>query len=328
MGSIWIRRRQFISLIGGAAAWPLYARAQQPAVPVIAFVNGAASDAYPGRAAAFRNGLEESGFVDGQNVTVEYHWLDGRYDRLPALMGDFVRRHVAVIATPVSNPAALAAKAATTTIPIVFGVGDDPVKLGLVDSLSRPGGNATGINIFGVEIVGKRLAFLHELVPNAVRVAVLVHPGNRVSETTAQEAAPAIGMQVQVLKAATICDIDAAFTTIVQERLDALFVAADSFLGSSRVQIVTLAARNKVPATYADRESVEAGGLMSYSVNVASAFRQVGVYVGKILKGTKPADLPVVQPTNFELAVNLQTAKTLGITVPNTLLALADEVIE
>jgi putative ABC transport system substrate-binding protein len=246
-------------------------------------------------------------------------------------MGDFVRRRVAVIATPTSNAAALAAKAATATIPIVFGVGEDPVKLGLVASLPRPGGNATGVNILGVEVVGKRLALLHELVPNAVHVAVLVNPGNGASETTsqrAQEAARTIGLQVQVLKAGTISEIDAAFATIAQQRFDALFVAADSFLGGHRVQIATLAARYRIPATYADRESVEAGGLMSYDINVASGFRQVGVYAGKILKGTKPADLPVVQLTTFEFIVNLQTARTLGITVPNTLLVLADEVIE
>jgi putative ABC transport system substrate-binding protein len=327
--NIWIRRRQFISLIGGAAAaFPLAARAQQPAMPVIGFVNGAATDAYPGRAAAFRKGLEESGYVEGQNVTVEYHWLDGRYDRLPALMADFVRRRVAVIATPASNAAALAAKAATATIPIVFGVGDDPVKLGLVASFPRPGGNATGINIFGVEAAGKRLALLHELVPNAVRVAVLVHPGNEATSQRAQEVARAIGLQVQVLKAATISEIDAAFATIAQEKFDALFVAADSFLGGRRVQIVTLAARDRIPATYADRESVEAGGLMSYGISVASGFRQVGVYAGKILKGIKPADLPVVRPTKFEFVLNLQTAKRLGITVPSLLLAVADEVIQ
>lgn len=329
---MWIRRRQFISLICGAAGTlPRAARTQQLAMPVIGFVYGGATDAYPGRVEAFRRGLEENGYVEGRNVTVEYHWLDGRYDRLPALMADFVRRRVAVIATPDGNTATLAAKAATATIPIVFGVGDDPVKLGLVDSLSRPGGNATGVNIFGVEVVGKRLALLHELVPNAVRVAVLVNPGNVASASTlqnAEEAARPMGLQVQVLKAATISEIDAAFAAMAHERLDALFVAADSFLGSHRVQIVTLAARYRVPATYGDRESVEAGGLMTYNINGPSAFRQIGVYAGKILMGTKPADLPVVRPINFELVVNLRTAKTLGITVPNTLVALADELIE
>jgi putative tryptophan/tyrosine transport system substrate-binding protein len=327
-----IRRRQFISLMGGAAAaFSRAARAQHLAMPVIGFVNGAATDAYPGRAAAFRKGLEESGYVEGQNVTVEYHWLDGRYDFLPALMADFVRRRVAVIATPISNAAALAAKAATATIPIVFGVGDDPVKLGLVDSLSRPGRNATGINVFGVEVVGKRLALLHELVPGAVRVAVLVNPANVASEPTlqnAQEAARTMGLQAQVLKAATMSEIDTAFAAMAQDRSDALFVAADSFFGGRREQIVTLAARYRIPATYADRESVEAGGLMTYNINVASAFRQVGVYAGKILMGAKPAELPVLQPINFALVVNLRTAKTLEITVPNTLVALADELIE
>jgi putative tryptophan/tyrosine transport system substrate-binding protein len=232
-----MRRREFIAgCVRAAVVWPQAARAQQAARPVIGFVNGAATGAYPGRAAAFRS-LEECGYVEGQNVTVEYHWLDGRYDRLPALMAEFVRRRVAVIATPASNAAALAAKAATTTVPIVFGVGDNPVKLGLVASFSQPGGNATGINIFGVEATGKRLALLHELVPNAVRVAVLVHPGNEATSQRAHEVARAIGLQVQVLKAATISEIDAAFTTIAQERFDALFVAADSFLGGRRVQI-------------------------------------------------------------------------------------------
>jgi putative tryptophan/tyrosine transport system substrate-binding protein len=325
-----LRRREFITLLG-AAAWSLYAHAKQPAMPVIGFVNGAAAGAYLSYAAGFRKGLEESGYVEGQNVTVEYHWLDGQYDRLPALMADFVRRRVDVIATPVSNTASLAAKAATATIPIVFGVGDDPVKLGLVDSLARPGGNATGINLFGVEVVGKRLALLHQMVPNAVRIAVLVNPGNVASGTisqNAQEAARAMGLEVQVFKAGTISEIDAAFATMVQQRIDTLFVAADSFFGGRRGQMVTLAARYGIPATYGDRESVEAGGLMTYNINVASAFRQVGVYAGKILNGAKPADLPVVQPTIFELAVNLRTAKKLGITVPNTLLALADVVIE
>jgi len=318
--------------MGVAAAWPLYARAQQPAMPVIGFVNGGTTDTYPDRVSAFRKGLEESGYVEGRNVTVEYHWLDGRYDRLPALMADFVRRRVAVIATPYGNAASLAAKAATATIPIVFGAGGDPVKLGLVDSFSRPGGNATGVNIYGVDLVGKRLALLLELVPNAARVAVLINPANLAySEATlqnAQEAARTMGLQIQVYKAATISEIDGAFAAMAKERLDALFLAADSFFGSRRMQIVPSAARSRVPAAYGDRESVEAGGLMTYNTNVASVFRQIGVYAGKILMGSKPANLPVVRPIKLELVVNLRTAKTLGITVPKTVLAFAHDVIE
>ena len=301
-------------------------------MPVVGFVNGGSADASAGHVAAFRKGLGETGYVEGQNVTVEYHWLEGQYDRLPALMADLVRRRVAVIATPGSTPAALAAKAATATIPIVFGVGEDPVKLGLVASLARPGGNATGINFFAQEVVAKRLGLLHELVPKAVRVAVLVNPANATSaETTlrdVQEAARAIGLQIQVLNASTSREIDAAFATLARERPDALFVAADAFFASRRVQFATLAARDRIPAAYANRDFVAAGGLMSYGTDFADSYRQVGVYTGNILKGAKPADLPVVQSTKFEFVINLQTAKALGIDVPPTLLAIADEVIE
>src|SRR6266545_477005 len=306
----YIGRRKFLAtLLGGAAAsWPLAARAQQPATPVVGFVNAGSTDAP--LAAAFRKGLNEAGYVEGHNVTVEYHWLEGQFDRLPVLMADLVRRRVAVIATPAGNLAALAAKAATTTIPIVFGVGNDPVQLGLVASLARPGGNATGINFFNAELAAKRLGLLHDLVPKAVRIAVLVNPANA-PETALRdisEAARAIGLQIQFLNASTSREIEAAFATLVRDRADALFVAGDTFFVSRRVQFATLAARHGIPAAYATREVVEAGGLMSYATDGADMFRQVGVYAGQILKGAKPADLPVLQSTKFEFVVNLQTA--------------------
>jgi putative ABC transport system substrate-binding protein len=328
-----MRRREFITLLGGTAvAWPLAARAQQPALPVIGFVNAGSADASAGRVADFRKGLGETGYVEGRNVTVEYHWLEGRYDGLPALMADLVRRRVAVIATLGATAAAIAAKAATTTIPIVFGVGEDPVKLGLVASLARPGGNATGINFFTQEVVAKRLGLLHELVPKAVRVAVLLNPTNvTVAETTlraVQEAARVLGLQIHVLNASTSREIDAAFATLARERSDALFVAAEAFFTSRRTQFVTLAARDRIPAAYANRDFVAAGGLMSYGTDIADSWRQVGVYTGNILKGAKPADLPVAQSTRFEFVISLKTAKTLGIDVPPGLLAITDEVIE
>jgi putative ABC transport system substrate-binding protein len=324
-----MRRREFITLLGGAAmAWPLAARAQQPAMPIVGFVNMRSPEAT--QAAAFRKGLNESGYVEGQNVIVEYHWLEGQYNRLPSLVADLVRR-VAVIATP-SAAAALAAKAATTTIPIAFGVGEDPVKSGLVVSLARPGGNATGINFFSAEVVAKRLGLLHDLVPKAVRIAVLVNPANApIAETMLREipeAARAIGLQIQVLNASTSREIEAAFATLVRDRADALFVAPDPFFSSRRVQFATLAAHHRVPAAYSLREFVEAGGLMSYGTNNLDMFRQVGIYAGQLLKGAKPADMPVLQSTKFEFVINLQTARALGIEVPNSIQLLADEVIE
>ena len=327
-----MQRRQFIRLLGGAAtAWPLAVRAQQPAMPVIGFIRDGSAEPNARYAAAFRKGLNETGYVEGQNVTVEYHWLEGQYDRLPALLADLVRRQVAVIATP-GTRLAQAAKAATTAIPIVFSVGEDPVKLGLVGSLARPGGNVTGINFFVQEAVAKRLRLLHEMVPKAVRVAVLVNPGNpSVVETTVREvqkAAPTMGLQVQILNASTVSEIDAAFATLARERLDILLVAGDAFLISRRVQLATLTSRDKIPSAYPVREPVEAGGLMSYGTDLADAFRQIGVYTGSILKGAKPADLPVLQSTKFEFIINMQTARALGIEVPPAVFSIADEVIE
>jgi putative tryptophan/tyrosine transport system substrate-binding protein len=331
--AISIARRQFISALGGAAAaWPFAARAQQSGLLVVGFVFGGSADASTRFAAAFRKGLNETGYVEGQNVTVEYHWLEGQYERLPALVAELVRRRVAVIATPATTIAALAAKAATATIPIIFGVAQDPVELGLVASLARPGGNATGINFFSREVVAKRLRLLHDLVPKAVRTAVLVNPANAQSaETTArdaQQAAPSIGLQIEILNATTIGEIDAAFAALVRERSDALFVAPDTFFGSRRVQFATLTARDRIPAAYPNRDYVAAGGLMSYGTDVADVFYQVGVYTGSILDGAKPADLPVLQSTKFELVINLQTARALGIEVQPDVLSIADEVIE
>jgi putative ABC transport system substrate-binding protein len=298
---------------------------------VVAFIRDGSAETNTRNAAAFRKGLNETGYVEGQNVTVEYHWLEGQYDRLPALVADLVRRQVAVIAAPGGVPA-LAAKAATATIPIIFSVGEDPVKLGLVASLARPGGNATGINIFVQEAVAKRLRLLHELVPKAVRIAVLVNPGDAsVAETTVREvqkAAPTMGLQIQILNATTIGEIDAACAILARERLDALLVAGDAFLISRRVQLATLTARDRIPAAYGVREPVEVGGLMSYGTDIADSFRKLGVYTGSILKGAKPAELPVLQLTKFEFVINLHTARTLGIEVPPGVFSIADEVIE
>jgi putative ABC transport system substrate-binding protein len=329
-----MRRREIIALLGATAAssvvWPLAARAQQPALPVVAFIREGSADNNTRYVEAFRKGLAEAGYNDGQNVTVEYHWLEGQYD-LPALMADLIRRQVAVIATP-GNVAALAAKAATGTIPIVFGVGEDPVYLGLVASLARPGGNATGINFFSNELIAKRLRLLHDLVPKAARIAVLVNPVNAQSTEAAvrdvRNAAPTLGLQIQVLNASTIGEIDAAFATLERDRPDALFVAPDAFFVSRAVQFVTLTARDKIPAAYSLRAYVAAGGLMSYGADFTDSFRQVGDYTGKILKGAKPADLPVLQSTKFEFVINMQTARALGIEVPPGVLSIVDEVIE
>ena len=326
-----MRRREFIAGLG-VAAWVSPARAQQSAVPVVGFVYAGSADTSAGYLTHFRKGLGETGYVEGQSVAVEYHWLDGQYDRLPALMADLVRRRVAVIATPINAPGAIAAKAATATIPIVFAVGADPVELGLVASLALPGGNATGINFFALEVNAKRLGLLYQLVPKAVRVAVLLNPSNATSaEVTlrsVQEAASVNGLQIQVINASTSREIDAAFATLARERPDALFVSGDAFFNTRRVQFATLATRDKIPAAYPEREYVEAGGLMSYGTSFADTFRQVGIYTGSILKGAKPANLPVVQSTKFEFVINLQTAMALGIEVPPTLLALADDVIQ
>jgi putative ABC transport system substrate-binding protein len=327
--AIRIGRREFVTALGSAVTWSLAARAQQPALPVVGFIRDGSADANARFSAAFRKGLNETGYVEGQNVTVEYHWLGGQRDRLPALLADLVRRQVAVIATP-GNVPSIAAKAATSTIPIVFGVGDDPVRLGLVASLARPGSNATGINFFVTEVAAKRLRLLHDLLPKAVRIAVLVNPTND-AETTlreVQEAAHIIGLQIQVLNARTIGEIDAAFATLAHERPDALFVAGDAFFLDRRVQFATLTARDRIPATYSVRELVTAGGLMSYGPDLADAVHHVGVYTGSILNGAKPADLPVVQSTKLELVINLQTARALGIEVPSGVLSIADEVIE
>jgi len=327
-----MRRREFISLIGGAAAaWPLAAHAQQPAMPVVGFIRDGSADGSAPFVAAFRKGLNETGYIEGQNVTVEYHWLDGQYDRLPALMGDLVRRRVAVIATPGAKPS-IAAKAATATIPIVFGVGADAIRLGLVASLARPGGNVTGINFFSGEVIAKQLRLLHDFVPKVVRVAVLVNPTVAATAEAqlreVQEAAPTVGLQLQILNASTIGEIDDVFATLARERADALMVAGDAFFLDRRVQFAILAARDRIPATYSGRELVAAGGLMSYGSDIADMFHQVGVYTGRILKGAKPADLPVLQTTKFEFVINRTTAKALGLTIPASVLSIADEVIE
>jgi putative tryptophan/tyrosine transport system substrate-binding protein len=327
-----MKRREFITLLGGAAAaWPLAARAQQP-TPVIGFLHPGASESGARDVAAFRKGLQEAGYIEGQNVTVEYHWLEGQYGRLPAVIDNLIRRPMAVIAIPGSVVAARGAKAATATTPIVFQIGDDPVQAGLVASLGRPGGNITGVTSLNVEVTPKRLRLLHELVPKAARVAVLVNPANTTATESAlrdlHEAAPIIGLQIQVLKATTIAEIDAAFAMLSRERPDALFVGPDGFFATRRVQFAILAARERIPAAYTQRGYVAAGGLMSYGSDQVEMIRQVGAYTGSILKGAKPADLPVLQSTKLEFVINIQTARALGIDVPPGVLALADEVIE
>jgi putative ABC transport system substrate-binding protein len=298
-------------------------------MPVVGFLDAASAAERTDFMAAFRQGLAEAGYVGGQNVAIEYRWAEGRFDRLPELAADLVRRRANVIATPGTTAAALAAKAATATIPIVFGVGGDPVQLGLVASLNRPGSNATGVNFFSIELVAKRMQLLRELVPGARHVAVLVNPTDRSNESTLRDVeAAAVGQQVLAFEAHTSREIDAAFATFVHDRPDALFVGPSAFFNARRVQLAHWATHYRLPATYSGRQNVEAGGLMSYGASVVDAHRQMGVYAGRVLKGTKPADLPVTQATKFELVINLQTARILGLEVPPTLLARADEVIE
>ena len=327
-----MRRRHFITLLGSAAAaWPLVARAQQPVMPVIGFLHPASPDTYTDRLRAFRQGLKEVGFVEGENVAIEYRWAENQFDRLPALATELVRRPVAVIVTTGGPVPALAAKSASPTVPIIFAV-PEAVRLGLVASLARPGGNATGINFFSDELTAKRLELLRELVPAATRVAVLVNPANAAATPTmlpnVEAAARAMGLQIQVVNANTSREIDAAFATLTRVRPDALFVTGGPFLLSRRVQLALLAARHAVPASYGSREYVEFGGLMSYGTSLTDVLRQVGVYAGRILKGAKPADLPVMQAVKFELVINQLAARAIDLTVPPTLLARADEVIE
>jgi putative tryptophan/tyrosine transport system substrate-binding protein len=329
-----VNRREFTTLLGGtAAAWPLAARAQQrSAMPVVGFLSAFSPDGFTERLTAFRQGLKETGYVEGENVAIEYRWAEGQMERLPALAAELARRPVAVIAAPGNTSVVLAAKTATTTIPIVFAVGEDPVRLGIVASLARPGGNLTGINFFVAELGAKRLEVMRELVPGVVRVAVLVNPSDAVNAESVlrdvDAAARAKGVQIQVFNASTSREIDAAFAALVRERPDALFVSGDGFFNSRRVQLVHLATRHAMPATYATRVYPDVGGLMSYGTSITDAYRQTGVYAGRVLKGAKPADLPVMQASKFELVINHQTARTLGLAVPTSLLSIADEVIE
>jgi putative ABC transport system substrate-binding protein len=327
-----VKRREFISLLGGAAAaGPVAARAQQAAMPVIGFLDSTSPDTYADRLRGFRQGLKDTGYVEGETVAIEYRWAENQIDRLPELAAELVRRQIAVIVAG-APPSTFAAKAATTTIPIVFGVGVEPVQAGLVASLARPSSNLTGINFFSTELAGKRLELLRELVPAAIRVAVLVNPANAaIAESTLRDveaAARAMGLQIHVLNANSSREIDAAYTTFVRERPDALFVSSSPFFTSRRVQLAQLAARHALPAIYAVRDYAEAGGLISYGASLRDAYHQMGVYTGRILKGAKPADLPVVQASKFELVINAQTARMLGLEVPPSLLARADEVIE
>jgi putative ABC transport system substrate-binding protein len=328
-----VRRRAFITLLGGAAtAWPRAARAQQSAMPVIGFLHPASPDRFADRLRGFRQGLKDAGYVEGENVAIEYRWADNQFDRLPALAAELVRRQVSVIAALGGPVPALAAKAATAIIPVVFLVAEDPVRLGLVASLARPSGNLTGINFFNAELGAKRLELLRTLVPGAARVAILVNPANaQTTETTLRDLEPAgraMGLQLQVLNASSSRDIDKAFEALARDRPDAVFVSLDTSFADRRVQLVHLASRHAIPATYALRDFVEAGGLISYGTNFVDAYRQAGAYTGRILKGAKPADLPVVQSSKFELVINHQTARILGLTVPQSLLVAADEVIE
>ena len=326
-----MKRREFVSLlVGGAAAWPLVARAQQPAMPVIGYLNSRSRDTDTPFLAAFHRGLNETGYVEGQNVAIEYRWAEGQYDQLPVLATDLVRRRVTVMAAT-STPAALAAKAATSAIPIVFTTAADPIAVGLVDSLSRPSGNVTGVNSYLSDLGAKRLELLRQLVPTAALIGMLVNPNYPDAESQAKdvkEAARTLGQQVHVVNADSEGDLNRAFATFIELKADALLVSLDSFFLSRREQLVALAARHKIPVMYFARDFVLAGGLMSYGSDLADSYRQAGVYTGRILKGAKPVDLPVLQPTKFELSINTTTAKSLGLSIPDRLLALADEVIE
>jgi ABC-type uncharacterized transport system substrate-binding protein len=324
------KRRDFITLLGGAAAWPLAARAQK-VLPTIGFLNPASADSYEHRLRGFQRGLKEIGFVEGENVAVEYRWAENRLDRVPALAADLVRRRVSVIVTGTSPATSLAAKAATTTIPVVFVVSGDPVGLGLVSSLARPGGNLTGVNFFNLELLAKRLAILHDIVPSATRVAILIDLSAGTPDQMARdvgEAASSMGLEVQILRAATAAEIDEAFAKMAADRPNILFTTGGPLFNTRRLQLTMLAVRYGIVASYASRDYPEAGGLMSYGTDVTDAFRQAGIYAGRVLKGAKPADLPVVQATKFELVINRQTARILGLAIPQSVLVAADEVIE
>ena len=328
-----MRRRDFLGALGGAAAaWPLAARAQQPAMPVIGFINPVSPEMFAGRLQGFHRGLKDAGYVEGENVAIVYRWAENQVDRLPELAADLVRRQVAVIAATGGAASASAAKLATTTIPIVFGVAEDPVKLGLVANLARPGGNLTGINFFTGELGAKQLGLLRELVPSAARIAVLINPTNVQGAATAvaevEAAAPTMGLHIKVFNASTTREINNAMAAVARERTDALFISGDPYFTIRRVQLANLAARYAIPASFVARDFPEAGGLMSYGTNITDAYRQIGIYAGRILKGTKPADLPIMQASKFELVINLATAMMLGLEVPPTLLARTDEVIE
>jgi putative tryptophan/tyrosine transport system substrate-binding protein len=327
-----MRRRDFIAGLGSAAAWPLATRAQQQVLPVVGLVSLGSADAFADNMRAFHKGLGEASYVEGRNVLIEYHWLEGRHDGVTALMDDLVRRRVAAITIPGTTAITVAAKAATSTVPVVFFVGEDPVKLGLVESQARPGGNATGFNYIVGDAVAQRLAFLHELLPKAVRIGVLTNPANAVATeallSRLEESARSLGLRIGVLRASSPAEIDIAFDTAGREGHDALFVAPDTFFSSRRAQFAAVARRERIPACYGDRETVAAGGLMSCGIKYSDTYRQVGLYTGRILKGENPADLPVVQTSRFEFVINRRTATLLGIEVPTKLIAIADEVIE
>ena len=325
-----MRRREFISLLGGAVAWPLAARAQQSAMPVIGFLSARSPEESAHLVAAFQSGLADNGYIAGQTVLIEYRWALGQYDRLPTMAADLVRRPVAVLATVGGEPAAMAAKTETSTIPIVFAM-DDPVKQGLVESFNRPGGNATGMAVLSPDLEAKRLGLLHELVPQASTIGVLLNPNFPPAQHQLEEvqiAAQATNLQILALRASTDRDIDEAFDRLIKQRIPALSVASDPFFDTRRDKLIGLAARYAVPAIYQFREYPAAGGLISYGIDIANVYRQIGIYVGRILKGAKPADLPVMQPTKFELVLNLKTARTLRLAVPSGVISIADEVIE